>query len=52
MADVVERMDVAAGDVIISNLPPGEYGFLPPNLQGAQGASAQLGKMYTFSIIE
>ncbi len=36
----------------VTNLAPGEYGFLPPNLAGAQSASAQLGKMYTFSIIE
>lgn len=38
--------------VRLTNLDPGEYGFLPPGLIGSQGASAQLGKMYTFMIIE
>jgi hypothetical protein len=36
----------------LSNLKPGEYGLLPPGISESRSASAQLGKMYTFSIKE
>lgn len=38
--------------VILPNLGPGEYGFLAPGAVAAQHASAQLGKMYTFRLLE
>jgi len=38
--------------IVFTHLTIGEYGFLPPGLQAAQSASAQLGKMYTFRVIE
>jgi hypothetical protein len=38
--------------VILPNLGPGEYGFLAPGAVGTQHASAQLGKMYTFRLLE
>lgn len=34
----------------LSNLQPGEYGLLPPGMSKSDSASAQLGKMYTFSV--
>jgi hypothetical protein len=37
--------------VILSNLGPGEYGFLAPGAAFSQHASAQLGKMYTFRVL-
>ncbi|MGO9239754.1 MAG: hypothetical protein ACLQBJ_03000 [Bryobacteraceae bacterium] len=36
----------------LTNLKPGEYGVLPPGLNSSSSAGAQLGKMYTFSIVE
>jgi hypothetical protein len=36
--------------VRLPNLPAGEYGLLAPGASMANSASAQLGKMYTFSI--
>lgn len=38
--------------VVLPNLGAGEYGFLPPGAAGSSSASAQLGKMYTFRLIE
>lgn len=38
--------------VLLPNLEPGEYGFLAPGAVGSQHASAQLGKMYTFRLLE
>jgi hypothetical protein len=38
--------------VSLTNLKPGEYGILPPGLNSSSSAGAQLGKMYTFSIVE
>jgi hypothetical protein len=35
-----------------SGLGPGEYGFLPPGSAMSSSASAQLGKMYTFHLLE
>jgi len=37
--------------VQLPGLAPGEYGILPPGIE-ARSASAQLGKMYTFTIVE
>lgn len=36
----------------LNDLPPGEYGILPPGAVSASNASAQLGKLHTFSIPE
>jgi len=36
----------------LSYLKPGEYGLLPPGVSESRSASAQLGKMYTFTITE
>lgn len=36
----------------LKNLKPGEYGLLPPGAIEARSASAQLGKMYTFTVTE
>jgi len=36
----------------LTSLSPGEYGLLPPGMSDARSASAQLGKVYTFSIIK
>ena len=36
----------------LANLKPGEYGLMPPGVSESRSASAQLGKMYTFSILE
>jgi hypothetical protein len=36
--------------VELDGLTAGEYGFLPPGAIQAQSASAQLGKMYTFTV--
>ncbi len=38
--------------VSLTNLKPGEYGILPPGANSATSASAQLGKLYSFSIVE
>lgn len=38
--------------VVLPNLGAGEYGFLPPGMAGQASASAQLGKMYTFHLLE
>jgi hypothetical protein len=38
--------------ISLTNLKPGEYGILPPGLNSSSSAGAQLGKMYTFSIVE
>ena len=38
--------------ISLSGLKPGEYGLLPPGLSESRSASAQLGKMYTFSVKE
>jgi hypothetical protein len=38
--------------VILPNLGAGEYGFLAPGAVSSQHASAQLGKMYTFRLLE
>ena len=35
-----------------ASLGPGEYGFLPPGSGAAGGSSAQMGKMYTFRVVE
>lgn len=36
----------------LSGLQPGEYGLLPAGAIEARSASAQLGKMYTFTVVE
>ncbi len=38
--------------VSLSNLKPGEYGILPPGANTSSSAGAQMGKLYSFSIIE
>jgi hypothetical protein len=38
--------------VVLPNLGHGEYGFLPPGATMSSGASSQLGKMYTFHLLE
>jgi len=38
--------------ISLSGLKPGEYGLLPPGLAESQSAGAQLGKMYTFTVVE
>jgi hypothetical protein len=38
--------------IALDNLQPGEYGLLPPGAIEARSASAQLGKMYTFTVNE
>ncbi len=38
--------------VVLTNIGPGEYGFLPPGAAMSSHASAQLGKMYTFHLLE
>jgi hypothetical protein len=38
--------------ISLDGLKPGEYGILPPGLAGSQSASAQLGKTYTFTVVE
>ena len=37
--------------VVLPNLGPGEYGFLPPNT-GNSASSTSIGKMYTFRLLE
>jgi|SRR6266850_900734 len=36
--------------ISLENLKPGEYGLMPPGVSESRSASAQLGKIYTFSI--
>jgi len=38
--------------VVLPNLGAGEYGFLAPGAVSSQHAGAQLGKMYTFRLLE
>ncbi len=38
--------------IALTGLKPGEYGLLPPGAVEARSASAQLGKMYTFTVVE
>jgi hypothetical protein len=38
--------------VLLPNIGAGEYGFLAPGAVSTQHASAQLGKMYTFRLLE
>lgn len=38
--------------VTVQTLSSGEYGFLPPGAYISTSASAQLGKMYTFRVVE
>lgn len=38
--------------ISLDGLQPGEYGLLPPGAIEARSASAQLGKMYTFTVLE
>lgn len=38
--------------VTLSNLQPGEYGFLPPGAVASGHASASLGKIYSFRFLE
>ena len=47
-----KKMASRTFSISLTNLKPGEYGILPPGLTTSSSASAQLGKMYTFSIIE
>ena len=37
---------------IVEALKAGEYGLLPPGEIESRSASAQLGKMYTFTVVE
>jgi hypothetical protein len=36
--------------ISLESLAPGEYGLLPPGMGDARSASAQLGKIYSFSV--
>jgi hypothetical protein len=38
--------------VSLPNLKPGEYGILPPGANSSSSAGAQMGKLYSFSLIE
>ncbi len=38
--------------ILLPNLGAGEYGFLAPSAVSSQHASAQLGKLYTFRLLE
>jgi hypothetical protein len=38
--------------VLLPNIGAGEYGFLAPGAVSSQHASAQLGKMYSFRLLE
>ena len=35
-----------------NGLKPGEYGLLPPGMSESRSAGAQLGKIYTFTVVE
>lgn len=47
-----QHVGVRTWTISLSGLKPGEYGLLPPGLSASQSASAQLGKMYTFTVLE
>jgi len=38
--------------ITLSNLQPGEYGFLPPGAMSSGHASSSLGKIYSFRFLE
>ncbi|MGI9073358.1 MAG: hypothetical protein ACR2JB_19080 [Bryobacteraceae bacterium] len=38
--------------IALTGLRPGEYGLLPPGAIATRSASVQLGKMYTFTVVE
>ena len=38
--------------IALDDLKPGEYGLLPPGMTEARSASAQLGKVYSFTVPE
>lgn len=47
-----KRIATRTFTIILPNLGAGEYGFLSPGAQMSSSAAAQLGKMYTFHILE
>jgi hypothetical protein len=47
-----DHIAVRTYTVPLAGLKAGEYGLLPPGAIEARSASAQLGKMYTFTVVE
>ncbi len=47
-----KRISSHTYSITLTTLNPGEYGFLPPGAFTSSHASASLGKMYTFTIVE
>jgi hypothetical protein len=47
-----QHIAIRTWTITLSGLKAGEYGLLPPGLAEAQSASAQFGKMYTFTVVE
>jgi hypothetical protein len=47
-----QHVGIRTWTISLSGLTPGEYGLLPPGMAGTRSASAQLGKMYTFTVVE
>jgi hypothetical protein len=47
-----QHIAIGTWTISLSELKAGEYGLLPPGLAEAQSASAQFGKMYTFTVVE
>jgi len=47
-----EKIAPRTYSVNLSNLRPGEYGFLPPGAVLSSNPSAQLGKMYSFCVVD
>lgn len=47
-----QHIAVRTWTIALDSLQPGEYGLLPPGAIEARSASAQLGKMYTFTVTD
>jgi hypothetical protein len=47
-----ERVATHTWTIPLTPLQAGEYGIMPPGVTQAHSASAQLGKMYTFTVVE
>jgi hypothetical protein len=47
-----KKIGIRTWVVVLPNLGAGEYGFLAPGSVATQHAGAQLGKMYTFRLLE
>jgi hypothetical protein len=47
-----DHIAVRTYTIPLTGLTSGEYGLLPPGAIEARSASAQLGKMYTFTVVE